>query len=252
MLQDILNKVLIGNETYGLDFDFAEVTSLQSNSMVTCKLLQQVRFYDDCLLLGEFYSPTIGDKGIIFFVGKQKYPCFYAFVSGASTNLKSGETVIEVIPSSGELKLTYNNVTQEAKNDLLQHQELWKSQVTIDQIIEAYERNAKLYNTDPNFFIAQAYQESTFFPEAISNAGAKGWAQFMPRTAKFIGLIDSFNVLQSIDAQFKYMFLLYNEAGGDIIEALGRYNGGAGWKNKSESLRYVPSVINIYKKYING
>ena len=40
------------------------------------------------------------------------------------------------------------------------------------------------YNIDPKFLIAQMFQESSFQKDALSHAGARGIAQFMPAAAK--------------------------------------------------------------------
>ena len=57
---------------------------------------------------------------------------------------------------------------------------------------------------DPCYLKAQDKAESDFYIFAISVAGAKGIAQFMPGTARDMG-IDPFNPWQSIYAQAKYM-----------------------------------------------
>ena len=258
MLQDILNKTAHENESYSVTFDFAEVEVIQPNGLLRCRLLQRLGAYDDCLILGESYSPKPTDKGLMIFVGKQKYPCFFAFSSGGSStsNQSGGEVNYETLPPSGELTLSYRAITQNAIDDLELNKAGWSSQVTLQQILDAYDRNAKSYGTDPNFFIAQTKAESTFTNAGFegtnaSPTGVKGWSQFTEETATFVGLQDRSNILQNIDAQYKYMFMLYNgEAKGDIVDALGRYNRGWNWRNIDESRKYVPYVISIYNRYI--
>ena len=52
---------------------------------------------------------------------------------------------------------------------------------------------------------AQIYSESNFNPFATSAAGAQGIAQFMPETARAIGLDDPFDAEQAIEAQARLM-----------------------------------------------
>jgi len=249
MSTDLLNRINKSQETYALNFDFAEVEGIQSNRLLRCRLTQRLGAYEDCLILGESYSPKIPDKGIIIFVGKQKYPCFYPFSSGSAPQ-SSGEVNYESLPPAGELKLSYTAITQKAIDDLELHKSGWSSRVTLQQILDAYDNNAKSYGTDPNFFIAQTKAESTFQYDAGSPTGVQGWSQFTQSTANLVGLQDRYNILQNIDAQYKYMFMLYNgESKGDIIDALGRYNRGANWRNIDESKKYVPYVISIYNRY---
>jgi len=55
---------------------------------------------------------------------------------------------------------------------------------------------------------AQCRWESSFNPFAVSAAGAKGIAQFMPDTWREIGHGDPFDVKEAVRAQSKYMLYL--------------------------------------------
>jgi len=55
---------------------------------------------------------------------------------------------------------------------------------------------------------AQCRWESSFNPFAVSSAGAKGIAQFMPTTWTQIGHGDPFNAIACVEAQSKYMLYL--------------------------------------------
>ena len=54
------------------------------------------------------------------------------------------------------------------------------------------------------WFKAQAIAESDLNPTAVSTVGARGLMQFMPATAKEMGLEDPFNPGASIDAGIRY------------------------------------------------
>jgi len=122
----------------------------------------------------------------------------------------------------------------------------------IDSWVDKY---ARIYDLDPNVLLAQLWQESRFNPAAVSPAGAKGIAQFMPATAKRFGLKDPFDVEASIQAQAKYMRFLLNKFG-DYALALAGYNAGEGnvqkYGNKippfAETKNYVEKILTRVKK----
>ena len=58
---------------------------------------------------------------------------------------------------------------------------------------------------DPGFFARLLWQESRFDPNALSHAGGQGIAQFMPQTAKFRGLPDSYNPAQAVERSANYL-----------------------------------------------
>ena len=88
-------------------------------------------------------------------------------------------------------------------------------------------RAAQRWNVSATLLAAQIYAESTFNPFARSPAGALGIAQFMPGTAKAMGLDDPFDATQAIDAQAHLMRDLLRRFG-SVPLALAAYNAGPG------------------------
>ena len=88
---------------------------------------------------------------------------------------------------------------------------------------------------------AQIHQESAWNKSAVSAVGAKGLAQFMPATAKWIPAIDSSlaspiptNPTWAIRALARYDYWLYTRLKADTdcdrwAMTLSAYNGGLGW-----------------------
>jgi soluble lytic murein transglycosylase-like protein len=74
---------------------------------------------------------------------------------------------------------------------------------------------------------AQLYAESNFNPFAVSGAGARGIAQFMPGTAATYGLRDAFDATAAIDAQAHLMHDLLARFA-SVPLALAAYNAGPG------------------------
>jgi hypothetical protein len=88
-------------------------------------------------------------------------------------------------------------------------------------------RAAQRWNVSATLLAAQIYAESSFNPFARSKAGALGIAQFMPETAKAMGLEDPFDAQQAIDAQAHLMRDLLRRFG-SVPLALAAYNAGPG------------------------
>jgi hypothetical protein len=88
-------------------------------------------------------------------------------------------------------------------------------------------RAAQRWNVSATLLAAQIYAESTFNPFARSPAGALGIAQFMPGTAKAMGLDNPFDATQAIDAQAHLMRDLLRRFG-SVPLALAAYNAGPG------------------------
>jgi len=88
-------------------------------------------------------------------------------------------------------------------------------------------RAASRWNVSASLLAAQLYAESGFNPYAVSPAGARGIAQFMPGTARAYGLRDPFDVTAAIEAQARLMRDLLRRFG-TVALALAAYNAGPG------------------------
>lgn len=91
--------------------------------------------------------------------------------------------------------------------------------------------------------------ESQGNPYATSRAGAQGLFQFMPGTAKDLG-INPLNPEQAASGAARYLRQLLDQTGGNLHDALAAYNWGIGnVKNKGraasplETQMYVPKVL---------
>lgn len=88
-------------------------------------------------------------------------------------------------------------------------------------------RAAQRWNVSAALLGAQLYVESNFNPFARSRAGAQGIAQFMPATARALGLNDPFDAAAAIDAQAHLMRDLLRRFAA-VSLALAAYNAGPG------------------------
>jgi hypothetical protein len=91
----------------------------------------------------------------------------------------------------------------------------------------ALARAAQRWNVSAALLGAQLYAESNFNPFARSDAGAQGIAQFMPATARLLGLRDPLDAAAAIDAQAHLMRDLLRRFGA-VPLALAAYNAGPG------------------------
>lgn len=108
------------------------------------------------------------------------------------------------------------------------------------------------YGLPAGLLSSVAATESGGDPFAESKAGAKGLFQFMPGTAKDMGLKgrDVYDPHKSAEAAAKYLRWLMDATGGDLEKTLASYNWGLGnVQNKgmdnlpSETRNYVPKVM---------
>lgn len=108
-----------------------------------------------------------------------------------------------------------------------------------DDLVRKY---AEKYSFDWRLIVAQMYQESRFDPEAISHAGAEGLMQIMPETAAFIGVQNTSDPAQSIEAGIRYLNTLREQFENDLLLedrtwfTLASYNAGYGRISKARKL----------------
>ena len=117
------------------------------------------------------------------------------------------------------------------------------------QYLPAAVAAAQKYGLDPVMFAAQIEQESGWNPAAKSKAGARGLGQFMPATAKALG-VNPLDPLAALDASARYMAQLRDKFGSEDL-ARQAYNAGEGAlaqaqagkrKLSKETLDYNPSI----------
>nr|ELS4546893.1 lytic transglycosylase domain-containing protein [Klebsiella michiganensis] len=109
-----------------------------------------------------------------------------------------------------------------------------------------------MYNLPAGLLRSVALTESGGNQFAISGAGAQGLFQFMPGTARDMGLRgnDVFDPVKSAEAAARYLSILLQKNGGDLSKALASYNWGIGNVQKygmalmpQETRQYIPKVL---------
>lgn len=95
----------------------------------------------------------------------------------------------------------------------------------VADVCATIERAASQSGLDPHFLARLLWKESLFEPSALSPVGAQGIAQFMPETARIVGLDDPFNPAKAIVAAAAYLRRLSDGLGNLGLAAVA-YNGG--------------------------
>jgi soluble lytic murein transglycosylase-like protein len=124
--------------------------------------------------------------------------------------------------------------------------------VPSDLVPVIVEAGAK-YGVDPNLIAAVAFKESRYRSHAVSRIGAEGIMQLKPRTARWLGVADSFDARQNILGGTKYLRQLLDRFNGDLDMALAGYNAGpdlvakVGPNATEEAIEYVATVKRYYR-----
>lgn len=109
-----------------------------------------------------------------------------------------------------------------------------------------------LYHLPAGLLRSVALTESGGNQFAVSGAGAQGLFQFMPGTARDMGLRgnDAFNPIKSAEAAARYLSMLLQKNGGDLGKTLASYNWGIGNVQRygmalmpQETRQYIPKVL---------
>ena len=119
---------------------------------------------------------------------------------------------------------------------------------------EIFNKASTTYNVDKRLLIAVAKTESDFNPKATSGAGAKGIMQLMDRTAKDLGVTNSYDPEQNIMGGAKYLSQLLKIYDGDRNKALAGYNAGTGNVAKYGAEKYSKyyNKVNANEKALFG
>jgi soluble lytic murein transglycosylase-like protein len=122
---------------------------------------------------------------------------------------------------------------------------------------DAHIREASLLYVLPEELIrAVMHVESNFYVGAVSSKGAMGLMQLMPTTASQMGVLDPFDARQNVLGGARFLRILANRFGGDLVLTVAAYNAGQGAVEKygsippySETRLYVQAVLTSYYAY---
>ena len=124
--------------------------------------------------------------------------------------------------------------------------------LTIDQSIS---QAGEKHHIDPDFITSVVRAESGFHPRAVSPKGARGLMQLMPKTAADLGVKDSFDSTENVEAGTRYLRQLLEQFNYDAVKALAAYNAGPnrvthyrGVPPYDETRNYVSRIVRDYNR----
>jgi len=125
-------------------------------------------------------------------------------------------------------------------------------QMRMPQINQA----ASQYGVRPELAAGVFSQESEGDPNAESPAGAQGFAQLMPGTARDLGVSNPKDPLQAIPAGAKYLSQMIQKYNGNETLGLMAYNWGPGnvdnWLKSGADPAKIPAETRNYVQKVNG
>ncbi|NNF94495.1 MAG: lytic transglycosylase domain-containing protein [Altererythrobacter sp.] len=105
------------------------------------------------------------------------------------------------------------------------------------------------YDLSPALLEALVWQESRWRHSSVSPKGARGLAQLMPATARYLG-VDPDDPHANLEGGARYLRMQLNSFDGDLVKALAAYNAGPGRVERAngvprirETQHYVKSIM---------
>ena len=114
---------------------------------------------------------------------------------------------------------------------------------------DLFTRAGNRHGVDPALLAAVAAQESGFDSRAVSPAGAQGLMQFMPDTARGLG-VDPFDPASAVDGAARYLADLGRQFGSSSL-ALAAYNAGPGTVARHGGIPPYPETQNYVRAVLN-
>jgi soluble lytic murein transglycosylase-like protein len=189
---------------------------------------------------------------------KKVYICFVVLAMLAASPMRAADSavpasqvstpesqaiVVRVDPRTGKLvRKTIVPADNAAKSSRQPKAALAKPpaphRAQFDRMIELA---ARTHDVDPLLVHSVVKAESNYNPYAVSSKGAEGLMQLMPGTARMLGVENSFDPNQNIEAGVKYLKYLKSVYKDDRL-ALAAYNAGPGTvdKYKLDKSKFVP------------
>jgi len=175
---------------------------------------------------------------------------------GLFSPLPSSAEIYKYVDEDGVLHLT--NVPNGKYNLVLKEE--WVQFHLGSADLEKYDpliwRAAEKYSVDYALVKAVIKAESNFNPRAISNAGARGLMQLMPKTANALRVNDPFHPEDNIEGGVRHLRYLLDLFKGNLHLVLAAYNAGeeAVFRYNDvppyrETRTYIQRVLKYFQNY---
>jgi soluble lytic murein transglycosylase-like protein len=114
------------------------------------------------------------------------------------------------------------------------------------------------FDLSPSLLEALVWQESRWRENAVSPVGARGLAQLMPGTARYLG-VNSEDPFQNLEGGARYLREQLDRFDGNLEKALAAYNAGpgrveraGGIPNIRETQNYVAAIMGRLSNHARG
>ena len=192
---------------------------------------------------------TIGPR-MIPLANKRVYICFLlAFVMLAASPSSAADLAGSRTPPSVGTRQTFV-VRVDRRTGKLIRRELLPPIPKAPRIPPAglsalVDQSARAYGVDPLLVHSVIQVESNYDPHAVSPKGAEGLMQLMPQTSRMLGVNNTFDPGENIEAGVRYLKYLQDLYKDDRL-ALAAYNAGPGNVEKFKAVPPFPET----RKYI--
>ncbi len=158
----------------------------------------------------------------------------------------------ELYQNTAPIKSKFADALNEASRVPRRAQSNISGKTSYTELRDIIDECAEKYNVDNELIRAMIQVESGWNTDAVSNKGAQGLMQLMPRTAAMLGVIDPFDPVQNIEGGVRYISDLTDKYRGNVEKALAAYNAGPARVDSGNipevSKRYVKNIMAIYKR----
>ena len=155
--------------------------------------------------------------------------------------------------AAAEVSQYYGHESNQSANAKIVAANTHGHQASADEIDQSIVMAAARHNVDPNLVRAVVKVESNFNSNAVSNKGAMGLMQLMPKTARELRVKNPFDPQQNVDAGVRHLKYLLENYNGDVNLTLAAYNAGEGAVRRSagvphygETQDYVRRITKLY------
>lgn len=173
-------------------------------------------------------------------------------VAGASSSVSSTTFVVRADPRTGKLVRravpTAAAPADPAAAKATSGKSAVKPRAVVHPEISALvEESARAHDVDPLLVHSVIAVESNYNSHAVSPKGAEGLMQLMPPTARMLGISNSFDPGQNIEAGVRYLKYLQNLYKDDML-ALAAYNAGPKSVDRFKSVPPYPETQNYVEQ----
>ncbi len=172
---------------------------------------------------------------------------FSAYADMYQNVTDNGAVLYTNVSASGSKRVVKENEPARKSNVKIPQNKNYGS-VEFNYIAEEKARN---HNVDPQLVKAVINAESNWNPKAISQKGAIGMMQLMPKTASDMGVGNPLNAEENIEGGVKYLRYLLDKFQGNLTLAIAAYNAGPSRVEKVGGVPLIPETIKYVKQVMN-